>query len=325
MAPILVAALLLIAIGAGAWVFLGSDNEQASKRAKEIVTGRGKPGKVRDAVEAAALKRKQTNADALKELGDRQKRSRKSMLSIKGQIAQAGLSISVTHFWIGAAVLCAVVTGGIYAMNAPLYAVLLVAFASFVGAPRWILGFLKDKRQKKFSMQMADAVDVIVRGVKSGLPLNQCLKIIATESAEPLRSEFANVVDGQTMGLPMDQNLQKLYERMPLAEVNFFNIVLTIQAKAGGNLSEALGNLSTVLRSRRLLKEKIKALSSEATASASIIGSLPLVVMGLVYLTRPSYIMMLFTTDPGRIILFFSALSMAGGIMVMRNMINFKF
>jgi tight adherence protein B len=201
----------------------------------------------------------------------------------------------------------------------------MIGFASFFGLPRWILGFLRDQRQKKFAQQMADAVDVIVRGVKSGLPLNQCLKIIASESPEPVRGEFARVVDGQTMGVPLDQNLQKLFERMPLPEVNFFNIVLIIQQKAGGNLSEALGNLSQVLRSRRLLKEKIKALSSEAKASAGIIGSLPIIVMGLVYLTRPPYILILFTTDPGRIILFGSALMMGTGIMVMRNMINFKF
>jgi tight adherence protein B len=323
-AGLLIALLSALTFGALGWVFFAGD-DKAAKRAKEIAGPRRVVGKGRDAMEVATQKRKQSNAEALKDLGDRQKNARKSMVSIAGQIAQAGLTISPAHFWMGSAALGALAVGAGLMLGWPLWLTGLVGFASLVGLPRWILGFLRDQRQKKFSQQMADAVDVIVRGVKSGLPLNQCLKIIATETPEPLRGEFARVVDGQTMGVPLDQNLQKLFERMPLAEVNFFNIVLIIQQKAGGNLSEALGNLSLVLRSRRLLKEKIKALSSEAKASAGIIGSLPIIVMGLVYLTRPPYILILFTTDPGRIILFFSALSMFGGIMVMRNMINFKF
>src|SRR5262249_16750472 len=150
--------------------------------------------------------------------------------------------------------------------------------AAFLGLPRWMLGFLKGMRQKKFSEQMADGIEIIVRGVKSGLPLNQCLKIIAAEAQEPMRTEFQMLVDGNQMGVPLDQNLQKMYERMPLPEVNFFSIVLIIQQKTGGNLSEALGNLANVLRSRKLLKAKINALSSEAKASAGIIGALPFVV-----------------------------------------------
>lgn len=325
MAPILVAILAFLSIGAMAWVFVGGDSDLAAKRAKEIGTPR--KGAVRRdmTAEVATQKRKQSNADALKDLNEKQKKSRKSMLSIKGKIAQAGLAIEVLHFWLAAGALGVAGFGACMYFGAPLYIAALVGFIGFVGIPRWVLGFLISSRQKKFARQLADAIDVIVRGVKSGLPLNQCLRIIATESPQPLASEFVSVCDAQQMGVPLEQNLQKLYERMPLAEVNFFNIVLIIQAKAGGNLSEALGNLSTVLRSRRLLAEKIKALSSEAKASAGIIGSLPPAVMGLVYLTRPDYIMILFTNETGRILLL-SAVGMMGvGIMVMRKMISFKY
>jgi tight adherence protein B len=180
-------------------------------------------------------------------------------------------------------------------------------------------------RQKKFTEQLADSLDVIVRGVKSGLPLNQCLRIIADESPEPIRSEFKNVVDGQAMGVPLDQNLARLYERMPLAEVNFLVIVLVIQQRTGGNLSESLGNLSAVLRSRKLMREKVKALSSEAKASAMIIGSLPFIVMLIVYIIKPDYMTLLFTTTTGNLILLGAAFMMTTGIVVMRNMINFKF
>lgn len=324
---LLVALLAFLSIGAVGWVFAGAGSDVASKRAKEIAAPRRSAiGKAKDmAQEAATLKRKQSNAEALKDLGERQKKSRKSMTSVRGQIAQAGLEYSEVHFWIASGVLGALTVGACFMMGAPLMITALAGFAGLIGLPRWVLSFLIAQRQKKFSVQMAEGVDVIVRGIKSGLPLNQCMRIIATESPEPLKSEFAKVCDGQQMGMPLDQNLQKLYERMPLAEVNFFNIVLIIQQKAGGNLSEALGNLSMVLRSRRLLREKIKALSSEAKASAGIIGSLPLVVMGLVYLTRPDYILLLFNTDVGHVLLLISAGMMGTGVMVMRNMINFKF
>jgi tight adherence protein B len=180
-------------------------------------------------------------------------------------------------------------------------------------------------RQKKFSNQLADAIDVIVRGVKSGLPLNQCLRIIAAESPEPLRTEFQQLCDSQSMGVPLDQSMQRMYDRMPLAEVNFFSIVLVIQQKTGGNLSESLGNLSGVLRARKLMKEKVKALSAEAKASAMIIGALPIVVMAMVYFTRPAYIATLFTDPVGHLILLGCAVMMSMGIFIMHKMVNFKF
>jgi tight adherence protein B len=191
--------------------------------------------------------------------------------------------------------------------------------------PRWFLGILVSGRQKKFSNQLADAIDVIVRGVKSGLPLNQCLRIIAAESPEPLKSEFQQLCDSQAMGVPLDTGMQRMYDHMPLPEVNFFSIVLVIQQKTGGNLSESLGNLSTVLRARKLMKEKVKALSAEAKASAMIIGSLPLVVMGLVYFTRPAYIAILFIDPMGHLVLLGAATMMSLGIFIMNKMVNFKF
>ncbi|MBL8530530.1 MAG: type II secretion system F family protein, partial [Hyphomonadaceae bacterium] len=173
--------------------------------------------------------------------------------------------------------------------------------------------------------QLADAIDIIVRGVKSGLPLGQCLRIIAAECPEPLRMEFQALVDSQTMGVPLDQSMQRMYDRMPLPEVNFFSIVLVIQQKTGGNLSESLGNLSSVLRSRKLMTEKVKALSSEAKASAMIIGALPFIVMGLVYFTRPTYISVLFTDPMGHLVLLGAGVMMSMGIFIMHRMVNFKF
>ena len=122
-------------------------------------------------------------------------------------------------------------------------------------------------------------MDIIVRGVRTGLPLNDCLKIIAHESPDPLGSEFRTVVEGESLGIPLEVCLEQLYERMPVSEVNFFATVLNIQKTTGGNLGESLSNLSSVMRGRKLLREKIKALSAEAKMSAMIIGALPIIIM----------------------------------------------
>lgn len=323
MDPAIVAAVLaFVAIG-GLGVALTGKNQPAAaqKRVKAVAGARDRRKPV---VDTASLKRKQTTQDALKELALTEKQSRQRRLSVKGQIAQAGLNLSPTVFWIMAGGLALVLAVVGLLVQGPIGAG-VGFFVGLLGLPRWILGFLVAGRQKKFSNQLADAIEVIVRGVKSGLPLNQCLRIIAAESPEPLRTEFQSLCDSQTMGVPLEQGLQRMYDHMPLPEVNFFSIVLVIQQKTGGNLSESLGNLSSVLRSRKLMKEKVKALSSEAKASAMIIGALPVVVMTMVYFTRPDYISILFTDPMGHIILISCAVMMSLGVFIMNKMVNFKF
>jgi tight adherence protein B len=199
------------------------------------------------------------------------------------------------------------------------------AFAAACGIPFWMLSFLKKRREAKFLANFPDAVDVIVRGIKAGLPLLDSLKLIASDSDEPIRSEFRGIIETQTVGIPLSEACLKLYERMPVAEANFFGIVISIQQRAGGNLSETLGNLSRVLRDRKKMKAKIQAMSMEAKASASIIGALPLAVGALVYLTSPAYIELLWTDPLGRMMLACCAVWMSIGIFVMRKMINFDF
>ena len=170
-----------------------------------------------------------------------------------------------------------------------------------------------------------DAVDIIVRGVKAGLPLLDCLKMITIEAPEPVKSEFRAIIETQAIGIPLGEACAKLYEQMPLAEANFFSIVVSIQQRSGGNLAEALGNLSRVLRDRKKMKAKIQAMSQEAKASAGIIGALPLAVMTMVYITSPNYISLLWTAPLGRVMLAASVVWMAMGVMVMKKMINFDF
>lgn len=321
----IIAVLAFVAIGGVGFVFAGGAPQPSTntKRVK-AVAGAAKVDRRKQAVELAALKRKATTQEALKELSNNEKQSRRRRYSVKGQIAQAGVNLSPTMFWVMSAGLGAVLAFIGLMVQGPIGAG-MGFFIGLFGLPRWILSMMVSGRQKKFANQLADAIDVIVRGVKSGLPLNQCLRIIAAESPEPLKSEFQALCDSQAMGVPIDQGLARMYDHMPLAEVNFFSIVLVIQQKTGGNLSESLGNLSAVLRARKLMKEKVKALSAEATASAMIIGALPIVVMGMVYFTRPDYIGILFVDPMGHLILLGCAVMMSVGIFVMHKMVNFKF
>ncbi len=206
-----------------------------------------------------------------------------------------------------------------------LMASLGLAFAFGFGAPRWLLNHLKKRREKKFLKALPDAVDVIVRGIKAGLPLFDSLKVVAADAPEPLRSEFNAIIETQAIGMPLGEACARLFERMPLPEANFFGIVIAIQQKSGGNLSEALGNLSKVLRDRKKMAEKIQAMSMEAKASAGIIGSLPPIVMLLVYLSTPDYISLLWTHPTGQLMLVGCVVWMSMGILVMKKMINFNF
>jgi tight adherence protein B len=314
--------LAAVAVGGLVWVFLYpilSGERKAEKRMESVAkatpaarTSRGAQRSRRDAVEST-----------LKEFEERQKKNRKLPLSVR--IEQAGLKWSKNQFvmvsagvGLGLFMVALLIGPGLVAAAA-------IGFAGAFGLPRWMLSFLKKRREAKFLNGFPDAVDIIVRGVKAGLPLLDCMKMIATEAPEPLKTEFRVIVETQAVGMPLGEACNKLYERTPVPEANFFAIVISIQQKAGGNLSEALGNLSRVLRDRKKMKGKIRAMSQEAKASAGIIGALPVAVMTLVYITSPQYISLLFTEPLGNVMLAGSAAWMTMGVLVMKKMINFDF
>ena len=226
---------------------------------------------------------------------------------------------------ITASVLSVVAFVGAMTLGIGLVPALGFGFAAGAGFPFWALSFLKKRREGKFLEAFPDAVDVIVRGIKAGLPLLDSLKMIAVDAQEPVRSEFRSIIETQTIGIPLGEACLKLFENMPVPEANFFGIVVSIQQRAGGNLSEALGNLSRVLRDRKKMKAKIQAMSMEAKASASIIGALPIAVMTLVWITSPAYIELLWTDPFGRVMMACCGVWMAIGIFIMRKMINFDF
>ena len=328
LAFILAAAAAFVAVGGVGWVAVGAAGDGANrKRVQRAVGGRGENGgrgrRANTALDQAAQRKRQVQ-ESLKDIEARQKDKKKKSVTLKAQIQQAGMSFTPTTFWMVSAgigiagVLIAFLTG----QN--MLVTLAIGVIGGLGLPRWWLGFLRGRRQKQFTAEFANSLDVITRGVKSGLPLNECLKIIATESPDPVRTEFAKLVEGIAVGVELADGLDRMCERMPLPELNFFRTVLVIQQKTGGNLAETLGNLSIVLRSRKMMREKISALSSEAKSSAAIIGSLPPGVLGIVYATTPSYMSQMFTHPTGQLMLLGGVTWMAIGIFVMRGMINFK-
>ncbi|MDE2112959.1 MAG: type II secretion system F family protein [Alphaproteobacteria bacterium] len=323
MAIALAAVLLVLALGGAALAFAGDAGQRSQKRVAAVAKASPAARAARSGAEVGAVRRKNVQ-NMLKDFESRQA-EKKQKVTIRRRLDQAGLNdVSPRTFWIATALLAAasafvcVITGQS----------LLVAFGSALstgfGLPRWVLGFLKARREKRFTDDFAGAIDVIVRSVKSGLPTNDALKIVGSEFRDPVGSEFRRLCEGAKMGVTLEQGLKRMYESMPTTEVGFFMVVMTIQQKSGGNLSEALGNLAGVLRDRKRLQGKIKAMSSEATASAGIIGSLPPAVMGIVYLTTPNYISILFTDRIGNLMLAACVIWMSIGIFVMRKMINFK-
>jgi tight adherence protein B len=323
MQTLAIAFLATVAVGGVLWVFVYpilSGQKKAEQRMATVA--RTEPVAARTS-RGAQKSRRDTVESTLKEIEERHKKQKSAPISVR--IAQAGLKWSKRQFMIISAVMGAATFIGVLFAGFSLLIAGGLGFAAAFGLPRWLLSFLKKRREAKFLKDFPDAVDVIVRGIKAGLPLLDCMKMITVESPEPMKSEFRAIVETQAIGMPLGDACLKLYESMPVPEANFFGIVISIQQKAGGNLSETLGNLSRVLRDRKKMKGKINAMSQEAKASAGIIGALPVAVMTLVWLTSPNYITPLFSEPLGRLMLAGSACWMACGVLVMKKMINFDF
>ncbi len=317
-------ALVMLSAGGVAYALLFDkveDEKTTEKRLGRLLD----PGKAVEERNTAG--RKKSIQDAFKEFEAKQaardKRTKTPPLALR--LTQAGLDwnrrtyvLFSVGLAVGAALLMFMISGSVVVAAGG-------GVIGFLGLPNWIVDKLRQRRQKAFLEELPTAVDLIVRGIRSGLPLGDCLRMVSSETKEPVKGEFRQIIEAQHLGMPVGDACMKLFERMPVQEANFFGIVIAIQQKAGGNLSEALGNLSKVLRDRKRMKAKITAMSMEAKSSAAIIGSLPIVVAGLVYLTSPSYIMLLFRTTAGNVIVVGGLIYMLLGIMVMKKMIDFDF
>lgn len=327
--PYLAAGLGAMAFGAIVFAVIYpiiSGDRQRDKRVQSMTENRTKKIASRSAADVATNRRKAV-ADTLKDLEAKRKSQEK--LTVRLLLQRAGLEVVPKTFWILSAVSGVVCFGLVFfSFSYTTFTLIAAGAAGFVGAlglPRWVLKRMVSKRAIKFQRELANAIDVVVRGIKTGLPLNECLNIIARESPDPINKEFQEVVDQQRVGVTLGDALEKMVARMPLPEVKFLAIVIGIQTQSGGNLSESLENLSGVLRDRFKLQQKVRALSAEAKASASVLASLPPVVMTLLTFVNPDYLTPMFTTSTGNFLLLGCLIWMGCGVLIMKKMINFKF
>jgi tight adherence protein B len=328
-----IAFLFMVAVAVGgvimALIYPMLSSGASAKRVKQIVEAKKNVSQQRQSALSRLLdgggkdnaRRKQVQ-ESLKQIEEREKQ-RKKRLTLRTLIAQSGLDLSTRGYWVMALAAAAIFAVIPPVVGLPWYVSIGTGIVGGFGFPRWFLNFLRKRRQNKFMNDFADAIDVMVRGLKAGLPVSDAMKVIAGESGPPVGPEFAEVVEGQRVGITIDQGIERMFERMPLSEVNFLGIVMAIQAKTGGNLSEALSNLSKVLRERKKMKQKVKSVSQEAKSSAAIIGALPFVIMLALSVLNPTYMNPLFNTQAGNVLLVGCGTWMGIGVLVMKKMINF--
>ena len=315
---IAIAGCLAIGFGGLAFALVGGDS-RADKRRAAVARTDAK------ASVAASVDRATRKKQIAAGVRDSEMKGKRRRVSLAAKIEQAGLSITKQQYWFGGLFLGLILSALTYIESKSPLLTLLVVVTGGIGLPQLALARLRIRRINKFVANFPTAIDIIVRGIKSGLPLGDTIRIAAAESPEPVKSEFRRVVETLSLGMTLPEAIERMAQRVPISETNFFSIVIAIQGKSGGNLSEALGNLSRVLRERKKMKGKISAMSMEAKASAVIIGAVPFLVVGALYVSSPHYVSLLWTTSHGRMISMIAICWMAIGVAMMKKMIAFDF
>ena len=243
---------------------------------------------------------------------------------LRKRLEQTGKPISLSKYTLGSAGLMLFVMALILLKGAPFLLALFVGLFVGIGAPHLAIGILIKRRIDKFTSNFPDAIELMVRGLRSGLPITETLGIVAGEISGPVGIEFRSVSDKMKIGRTMEAALQETADRLGTPEFQFFVITLAIQRETGGNLAETLSNLADVLRKRAQMKLKIRAMSSESKASAYIIGSLPFIVFGLVYMVNPGYMAGFFVDQRLMVAGLGGLVWMSIGVFIMAKMINFE-
>jgi tight adherence protein B len=315
---------ILLLTGAGIAVF--NAQQKNERRAHYMaVIARGKTGAGSgDGKDKQLAKQRADIAKKLKEAG-KDGNGKKHKTTIRQLMQQAGIEAPVSRFWVGSAIFASIVWVLLTSMTSwPQVAVVLATFTAFLGIPKLFLKMKGARRQRKFLEEFADALDASVRLLQAGMPITEAIAMVSREFTGPLREEMQRMYDNQKVGIPLGQAALETARRVPLTEVHMFATALQIQSETGSSLSEVLSNLSAVIRARFRLKRKIRALSSEAKASAGIIAALPILVTLGLYGVNPDYISILFTTPKGKLFAIGAATWMSFGVLIMRQMINFK-
>ncbi len=314
--PICGALLLLLAAFGG---------DEKRKKYKELVTRAS--GKRKAAPAAAAQQisvRVSTSDSSIPALDRFIQRALPRRDQLRRRLARTGLDISLGSYLIICAVVAIAAGGGIAVTGLlPPAAAVLAGLAVGLGLPHILVGVLARRRQARFLNDFPDAIDLMTRGLKSGLPIIESIKTAGDEVPGPVGLELRRVTDSVRLGSKLEDVLWETSERLGVQEFKFFTISLAIQAETGGNLTETLANLADVLRRRRQLKLKIRALSSEAKASAYIIGSLPFIMAVIIYMMNPGYLQALIVDTRGHVMVGMGLFSFLVGAVVMYKMVRF--
>lgn len=296
---------------------------EASKKKHRLAVIRGSQG------ESEKVKKKddqnQRRSDLSKKLQETgEENPKKKGNTIQDLIMQSGMQLSIKGFWIGSIVFAVVVTVICHLIGLAPFVKGMVFITALLGLPKLFLKMKAANRQKKFLEDFADALESMMRLLKAGMPVSEAIRMAAREYPGPIGEEMERIYEQQKIGVPLPEAVLEAAKRMPLTEMQMFATAIAIQTQTGSSLSEVLQNLASVIRSRFKLKRKVKALSSEATASAGIIGALPVVVAGGMYFINREYIEVLFIDPTGKMLLTGAIVWMCVGVFVMRQMINFK-
>ena len=243
---------------------------------------------------------------------------------LRKRLEMTGKDISLAKYAAVSLGLAAVVSVLLMFRGAPFFLALFVGLFVGVGLPHFAVGFMIKRRLNKFNSNFPDAIELMVRGLRSGLPISETLGIVSSEIPGPVGIEFRAVADKMKIGRTMEAALQETADRLGTPEFQFFVITLAIQRETGGNLAETLSNLADVLRKRAQMKLKIRAMSSESKASAYIVGSLPFVVFTLVWMINPGYMGNFFTDQRLTVAGLGGLLWMSIGGFIMAKMVNFE-
>ncbi len=319
--------LIIVVIVGAAGVFASrvSTKQKQRERHLSIITRAQGIGSGDDEHAKQAAKHRADIAKKLKQAGDANAAKKKDRTTVRERMMHAGLESPVSRYWIAALLTSIVTFLSLSAMTSwPKIAIVMLSFAAFFTLPKWFLKIKAGKRQKKFLEEFPDALDASVRLLQAGMPISEAIAMVSREYQGPLREEMQRLYENQKIGMPLGAAALEMARRIPLTEVHMFATALQIQSETGSSLSEVLSNLSAVIRARFRLKRKVKALSSEAKASAGIIAALPVLVCLGLYAVNRKYISVLFDTDAGNFWLFMAVFWMFCGVVIMRQMINFK-
>jgi tight adherence protein B len=242
---------------------------------------------------------------------------------LRERLRRTGRPISLGAYGVGCLVVALIAFAGVLFFGQSMLIALPVAILIGLWLPHLFIGFLAKRRANAFGKHFPEAIALMVRGLKSGLPVTETFQIVAQEVPDPVGTEFRQISDQIRLGHPPEQALWDSARRTDVAELKFLVVTLSVQRETGGNLAETLENLDNILRRRRQMKLKVRAMSSEARASAMIIGALPFVMTGILSVVNSSYIGLLFTTVRGHHMLIGAACSMSFGVAVMTKMVKF--